>query len=156
RLLFVPLDCLVQVAPPSVVRAMAPPRPTAHPVLASRKKMLRPPYGCGVQVAPPLVVCRRVPPIAQPVLASTNETASSSAVVPLVWLVQLTPPSAVWRMVPPYPTAHPVLASTKVTANKTRSPMPRSCWVQVAPPSVVLRMISRGGLGYTRTPTANP
>jgi choline dehydrogenase-like flavoprotein len=49
-------------------------------------------------------------PTVVPVLASVNETPERAFVVPLDWHVQLAPPSAVRRIVPPQPTAVPVLA----------------------------------------------
>src|SRR5229473_7376992 len=66
RLLVVPLDWGVQVAPPSVVSRMVPAAPTAVPVLASTKETPKSqwvvPLDWGVQVAPPFVVRRIVPP----------------------------------------------------------------------------------------------
>jgi hypothetical protein len=55
-------------------------------------------------------------PTAYPVKASTGKwTDKSQPFVPEVWLVQFAPPSVVLRIVPQYPTAYPVLLSTKQT-----------------------------------------
>src|SRR6516165_10783972 len=122
--LLVPLDCSVQVAPPSVVLRMVPKVPTAVQVSASTKETpfreLLVPLDCSVQVAPPSVVRRMVPksPTAVPVLASTKESPRRVVLVPLGWRVQVVPPSVVRRMVPAAPTVTTVLGSRVATAQR--------------------------------------
>src|SRR5215472_2616902 len=62
--------------------------------------------------------------------------------VPLDWSLHSAPPSSVRTMVPPEPTAVPVLASTKETPSRF-SVVPLDWDVQVVPPSVVRRMVPR-------------
>src|SRR5260370_15967119 len=80
------------------------------------------------------------PPTAVPVFPSVKKTLTSGSVVPLVWDVQVVPPSVVLRMVPPTPTAQPVFASTK-DALKSAHVTPLVSDVQVVPPSDVLSMV---------------
>jgi len=58
----------LQVAPPSVVARMTPPRPTAQPWVASLKatawRNALVPEVCALQVAPPFVVARMAPELA--------------------------------------------------------------------------------------------
>ena len=54
-------------------------------------------------------------PTTVPLFASVNETPLRSFIVPLVWIIQLSPPFVVRRIVPPSPTAVPLF----VYANET-------------------------------------
>ena len=141
-----PLNWLTQVAPPSVVRRIVPPLPTAVPVFASLNQTLSSqwsvPLNWFTQVAPPSVVRRIVPPspTAVPVFASLKQTPQRSSPVPLDWLTQVAPPSVVRRIVPPLPTVVPVFASVKQTPRRVLL-VPLDWLTQVAPPSVVRRIV---------------
>jgi hypothetical protein len=64
----------------------------------------------------------------------------SQFAVPLVWRVQVVPPSVVCRIAPAGPTAVPVFASTKETP-LSQFVVPLLWRVQVVPPSVVRRIV---------------
>lgn len=100
----VPLDCAVQVAPPSVVRRIVPGFPTAVQGLASVQETARSglvvPLGWVFHVAPPSVVRTTIPgpPTAVHVLTSVQETPMSepgTASDVGVWTAQVPPPSVV-------------------------------------------------------------
>src|SRR4249920_4156988 len=96
-----PLRCGTQVEPPSVVRRIVPPSPTAVPVLASLNQTLRSnsalPAESGVQDVPPVDVPTVIPnaPRATPVEALPNDTPSRFRLdwPPLYRSSQVLPPS---------------------------------------------------------------
>src|SRR5438128_670715 len=117
------ISAYVPDLPPFVVLRMIPPAPTAHPVCGSTNRI---PMREGApevprwrtQDAPPSVVAPIWPfsPTNQPLVPLTNET--SSRVPPKEpgggsCCVHVKP-SVVWRMPSTRPTAHPVVALTKV------------------------------------------
>jgi len=114
----------VHWVPPWLVRYAQPAVVTAQPCWGSVKSPAVKTAGglcaCGVQVPPPLVevriqVAANSPPNAQP-MPPRNVTSFSGDVVPDVWGFQVLPPSAVTKMPPLKPTAHPLEASVKQTA----------------------------------------
>src|ERR1051326_7827945 len=107
----------------------------------------------GIQVAPPSVVERIAAgsvPITQPVVGFAKWTAVKLRfwATPVTGVQGVAPPSVVLRIVPPCPTAQPVLASTKLTPR--RKLVSSFIWgFQVAPPSDVETMAAW-------SPTAHP
>src|SRR4051794_27184634 len=72
------------------------------------------------RISPPLPAAQKhgpVPPTPQPVAVLVTLVRSDDE--PDVWAVHVVPPLVVLRMVPPFPTAMPVLASMKVTLLST-------------------------------------
>ena len=104
---FTGLVSAVQVAPPSRLRRICPPNPTAQPLLASRKYTEVSDH-CAAsaltccQVLPPSVVRRIMPaqPTTQPCSASTKNRFSSDSLVFVACGAQVAPPSAECRMTP--------------------------------------------------------
>ena len=117
-----------QVAPPSSVLSVKPPR----------SAMIQPSFGLvkltwirsrssatsrlrAVQVRPPSEVLRISPrcPTAQPVWASVKSTLRMVTLNPESWVCQVSPPSEVATMAPSWPTAQPRLGSTKSMSSRT-------------------------------------
>ena len=69
-------------------------------------------------VPPSRVFSNVLLPTAQASSGLTAETAKRSSGLPLGWLSHVAPPSAVFRIVPPSPTAHAVRASTAATSRR--------------------------------------
>src|SRR5258708_3718847 len=77
--------------------------------------------------------------MAQPIVVLAKATLRMTFVVPLAWAVQFDPPSDVWSIAPPTPTAHPVSASTNATPVRA-AVVPLTWVIQLVPPSVVCRI----------------